>query len=120
MTAECFYIIFINKNKANFEMFATFLPLRHYNQCCGSRSNRIRTYKRIRIRTYRKIRIREKSFRIRASGSKMNLKKNFSEKLIKFDNFSTKKLNLKIKIPFYQKYFTKKLISRIKICNLTH
>jgi hypothetical protein len=38
------------------------------------------------------------------SGSEMNLKKNYSEKLIKkFDNFSTKMLNLKMQIPFFQK-----------------
>ena len=42
-------------------------------------------------------RIREKSFRIRSSsGYEMNFKYKYSEKLVKFDNFSTKMLNLKI------------------------
>jgi hypothetical protein len=31
-----------------------------------------------------------------SSGSEMKLKQNYSEKLIKFDNFSTKVFNLKI------------------------
>jgi hypothetical protein len=33
----------------------------------------------------------------------MSLKKNYSEKLVVFDNFSTKLLYLKILIPFYHK-----------------
>ncbi len=43
----------------------------------------------------------------------MNLKKNQSKKLIKFDNFPTKMLKLKIKIPFFmKKKLPQKFISR--------
>jgi hypothetical protein len=43
----------------------------------------------------------------------MNLKENYSEKLVKFVNFSTKMVNLKIQFPFCpKKYSTRKLISR--------
>ncbi len=42
-----------------------------------------------------------------------------SERLIKSGNFSTKMLNLKIQIPFYQKKFFPWNLYLFKICNLT-
>ncbi len=48
-------------------------------------------------------------------------RKEYSGKLIKFDYFSRKMVNLKLQVPFYQKNFPNKLIQYIVIvCNLTH
>jgi hypothetical protein len=53
-----------------------------------------------------------------SSGSEMNLKKNYPEKLVKFYNFSTKMLNLKAEIPFCQKKAYQYIV--IKMSNLAH
>jgi hypothetical protein len=56
-----------------------FMSPKSNKQCCGSRFGEIPDAEKIKI-------IPDPG----SSGSEMNLKKNYSEKLIKFDNFSTK------------------------------